>query len=165
MAQVAVVLGSERDEPVIEGAVELLDRFGIEYEVTVSSAHRSPARTVRFATRAESRGVKVIIACAGSAAHLAGAIAAHTMLPVIGVPVASSPLGGVDALYSTVQMPAGVPVATMAVGPAGAANAAILATQILALNDQQLRAELAAYRKELEKKVAGDARRIARQRQ
>jgi phosphoribosylaminoimidazole carboxylase PurE protein len=162
MSQVAIVMGSDSDAPVIERAVGLLERFGIEFEVTVSSAHRSPARTTRFAARAAGRGVKVIIACAGCAAHLAGVIAAHTILPVIGVPVAGSPLGGVDALYSTVQMPAGVPVATMAIGPAGAANAAILATEILALSDERLRGELEAYRKELDKKVAAAARKIGR---
>jgi len=160
--QVVIVLGSDSDAPVIERAVDLLDRFGIEFDVTVSSAHRSPARTTRFAARAAGRGVKVIIACAGSAAHLAGVIAAHTVLPVIGVPVASSPLAGVDALYSTVQMPAGVPVATMAIGPSGAANAAILATEILAIDDERLRAELEAYRKELDKKIAVAARKISR---
>jgi len=160
MPQVAIVLGSDSDAPVIDRAVQLLDRFGIGYEVTVSSAHRSPVRTARYASRAAGRGVKVIIACAGSAAHLAGVIASHTLLPVIGVPVASSPLAGVDALYSTVQMPAGVPVATMAIGPAGAANAAILATEILALDNERLVTELQTYRKELEKKVARAARNI-----
>ena len=162
MPQVAIVLGSDSDAPVIERAVQILERFGIEYELTVSSAHRSPKRTARFAVQAEQRGIKVIIACAGSAAHLAGVIASHTLIPVIGVPVGSSPLGGVDALYSTVQMPAGIPVATMAIGASGAANAAILATQILALENKRLKTKLVEYRKELDRKVARAAKNIGR---
>lgn len=160
MADVVIVLGSDSDAPVLERAIGVLDKFGLDYEVTVSSAHRSPARTARLARNAEKKGVKVIIAVAGCAAHLAGVIAAHTNLPVIGVPVAASALNGVDALYATVQMPAGIPVATMAIGPAGAVNAVIFAAQILALNNKKLRNALAEYTKELDQKVARAAKNI-----
>jgi phosphoribosylaminoimidazole carboxylase PurE protein len=160
MADVVIVLGSDSDAPVIKQAIDLLDKFKMDYEVTVSSAHRSPARTARFAKNAEKNGVKVIIAVAGCAAHLAGVIAAHTNLPVIGVPVAASALNGVDALYATVQMPPGIPVATMAIGPAGATNAVIFAAQILALNNKKLRDALAEYTIELDKKVARAAKNI-----
>ena len=136
--KVAIVLGSDSDLPVIQDALQLLAEFGIPHEVTVSSAHRSPDRTLRYAVALEGRGLQVVIACAGAAAHLAGVIAAHTILPVIGVPVDSSPLKGLDALLSTSMMPAGVPVATMGIGRAGATNAAVLAAQILARGDPSL---------------------------
>jgi phosphoribosylaminoimidazole carboxylase PurE protein len=134
--------------------LEVLTDFGIPAEITVASAHRSPRRVSEYARNASLRGLKVLIAGAGGAAHLAGVLAAETSLPVIGVPIASSPLAGWDALLATVQMPAGVPVATMAVGRAGARNAAILAAQVLAASDRDLQARLERYKKELAKKVA-----------
>jgi phosphoribosylaminoimidazole carboxylase PurE protein len=129
--------------------IKILRDFDIEYEITVSSAHRSPERTHRFAAALEERGIQVVIACAGAAAHLAGVIAADTILPVIGVPIDSSPLKGLDALLSTSMMPAGVPVATMGIGKAGAGNAAILAAQILARSDADIAERLHAYKKRL----------------
>lgn len=147
--KVAVAMGSESDRKVMEEAGKLLERFGIEYELVVCSAHRTPGKTRQYARSLEGRGVKVVIAGAGMAAHLPGAIASETTLPVIGVPLAGSALGGVDALYSMVQMPAGVPVATMAIGSAGARNGAILAAQILALSDEKVRQELESYKREL----------------
>ena len=128
-------MGSDSDLPVMEGAVHVFKKFDIPFEMTVASAHRTPERAVRFAATARQRGVKVIIAGAGHAAHLAGALAAQTSLPVIGVPIDSSSLQGLDALLSTVQMPPGIPVATVAIGKPGAHNAAILAAQMLALAD------------------------------
>jgi len=147
-AVVCIVMGSVNDWPIMQGAAEILGRFHIPYEVTVSSAHRAPQRTVALAREAAQRGVQVIIAGAGGAAHLAGVIAAETTLPVIGVPIASS-LQGLDALLATVQMPRGVPVATVAIGPAGAANAGLLATQIVALHDPEVAARLRQYKTEL----------------
>jgi phosphoribosylaminoimidazole carboxylase PurE protein len=147
--EVAVVMGSESDMPVMERACKVLEHFRIEYRTFVLSAHRNPKKTRDFARGAGKQGIKVIIAGAGMAAHLAGAIASETTLPVIGVPLAGSMLSGLDALYSTVQMPSGVPVATMAIGPAGAHNAAVLAAEILALSDGNLRKRLSAYKKKL----------------
>jgi phosphoribosylaminoimidazole carboxylase PurE protein len=128
------------------GCMEYLAKFGIPHDLRVSSAHRQPDETAAFVKSAEAEGYAVIIAAAGMAAHLAGFAAAHTILPVIGVPLEGSALGGVDALYSTVQMPAGIPVATVAIGSAGAKNAAVLAAEILALNDDGLRRKLAEFR-------------------
>jgi 5-(carboxyamino)imidazole ribonucleotide mutase len=136
----------------MERACKMLEYFGVGYTKHVLSAHRTPGKTRRFASGAGKKGLKVIIAGAGMAAHLAGAIASETALPVIGVPLAGSALSGVDALYATVQMPSGVPVATMAIGPAGAHNAAVLAVEILALSNKALTKKLAAYRKELANK-------------
>jgi 5-(carboxyamino)imidazole ribonucleotide mutase len=150
--EVAIVMGSKSDMPTMERTCGMLDRFGIGYRVLVLSAHRTPAKTRDFARSAARQGTKVIIAGAGMAAHLAGAVASETVLPVIGVPLPGSHLNGVDALYSTVQMPSGVPVATMAIGPAGATNAAVFAAEILALYDAGLRKKLAAYRRSLGKK-------------
>src|SRR5512146_3367319 len=133
--QVAIVMGSDSDLEIMREAAKALEGFGIAYEMDVTSAHRSPARTGEFARGAAGRGLKVIIAGAGGAAHLAGVIAAETTLPVIGVPIASSALGGLDSLLATVQMPAGIPVATVAIGKAGATNAGILAAQIIASGD------------------------------
>ncbi|MFP3868764.1 MAG: 5-(carboxyamino)imidazole ribonucleotide mutase [Desulfobacteraceae bacterium] len=147
--QVGIVLGSGSDWPQVEPAVRLLQKWGVVCEVTVASAHRSPARVQNYARQAGSRGLKVLIAAAGSAAHLAGVMASETILPVIGVPLPSSPLQGWDALLATAQMPAGVPVATMAVGTAGARNAAILATQILALGDERLQQLLIKHKQDL----------------
>jgi phosphoribosylaminoimidazole carboxylase PurE protein len=146
---VAIVLGSDSDYPVIQDMIQTLTDFGIEHELSISSAHRSPERTTRYALSLEERGVQVVIACAGAAAHLAGVIAAHTILPVIGVPIDSSPLNGLDALLSTSMMPAGVPVATMGIGKAGAGNAAVLAAQILARSDAALAGRLRKYKKQL----------------
>lgn len=153
-APVAVVMGSDSDLKVMQGCVEQLREFGIEPAVRVISAHRTPQVAAEFAQTAEARGVKVIIAAAGMAAHLAGAMAAWTTLPVIGVPLAAEGgPAGLDALLSTVQMPPGVPVATVAIGRAGAKNAAILAVQILALSDPALREKLAGFKKMQEQKV------------
>ena len=151
--KVAFVLGSDSDYPALEGALELLNRFAVPYEVVVASAHRSPERTERYAVTLEERGIQVVIACAGGAAHLAGVLAAHTILPVIGVPIDSSPLQGLDALLSTAMMPVGVPVATMAIGKSGAGNAAILAAQILARSDAELAARLREYKGQLAERV------------
>jgi len=151
--KVAIVMGSDSDHPVVQDAIKLLGQFGIPYEVTVSSAHRSPDRTHRYAVTLEERGLQVVIACAGAAAHLAGVIAAHTILPVIGVPVDSSPLKGIDALLSTSMMPAGVPVATMGIGKVGATNAAILAAQILARGDAALAQRLKEYKKQMAERI------------
>lgn len=153
-------MGSDSDLPVMEGAGKLLEEFGIPYRLTVSSAHRTPERTVTIVRDAEESGVEVIIAGAGAAAHLAGVIASHTILPVIGVPVDSSPLRGVDALYSTVQMPPGIPVAAMAVGKAGAKNAAILAAQILGIRDGRIAGALKEYRSKMAREVEEKARRV-----
>jgi phosphoribosylaminoimidazole carboxylase PurE protein len=152
-AKVAIILGSDSDYPVIEDMIKTLKDFQIEHELTVSSAHRSPDRTQKYAVELEQRGVQVVIACAGAAAHLAGVIAAHTILPVIGVPIDSSPLNGLDALLSTSMMPAGVPVATMGIGKSGASNAAILAAQILARSDPEMAERLRNYKKQLAARV------------
>ncbi len=153
-ARVAVVMGSDSDLKVMQSCVEQLREFGIEPAVRIISAHRTPQVAAEFAQTAEARGVKVIIAAAGMAAHLAGAMAAWTTLPVIGVPLAAEGgPAGLDALLSTVQMPPGVPVATVAIGRAGAKNAAILAVQILALSDPALREKLAGFKKTQEQKV------------
>ena len=141
-AKVAILFGSESDRATMEEAARVLGSFGIAHEMEMASAHRSPDRVREYVKAAPARGVQVFIAAAGMANHLAGAVAAHTTRPVIGVPLDGSPLSGVDALYSTVQMPPGVPVATVAIGAAGAKNAAVLAAQILALSDHALALEL-----------------------
>jgi len=141
-ARVSILFGSESDRATMEESAKLLQSFGVAHEMEQASAHRNPDRVRDLVRTAPSRGVEVFIAAAGMANHLAGAVAAQTTLPVIGVPLAGSALGGVDALYSTVQMPAGVPVATVAIGSAGAKNAAVLAVQILALGDPALRQKL-----------------------
>jgi 5-(carboxyamino)imidazole ribonucleotide mutase len=143
---VGIVMGSDSDLPLMQEALKILDSFGIAYEVHISSAHRTPERTAQFAKAARDRGLEVIIAGAGWAAHLAGVIAAETTLPVIGVPIDSSPLQGLDALLSMVQMPGGIPVATMTIGKAGAKNAALFAAQILALKYPELQQKLADYK-------------------
>lgn len=153
MRKVLILMGSASDMPVMQGAADALKEFGIPFEMTVASAHRSPARVQRLVEEAPGRGVAVFVVGAGAAAHLAGVVAAHTTLPVIGVPIDSSALKGLDALLSTVQMPPGVPVATMAVGKPGATNAGILATQILALADPDLATRLSAYKTTLAEKV------------
>lgn len=156
MKKVAILMGSISDKPVLDKAFATLSELGVPYEAHVCSAHRTPERAAEFAGNAEQNGFGVMIAAAGMAAHLAGALAARSMLPIIGIPVQSGGLGGLDALLSTVQMPPGYPVATVAVG--GAENAALLAAQILALEDTALRERLVSYRARLTEKVnAADA--------
>jgi phosphoribosylaminoimidazole carboxylase PurE protein len=150
---VAIVMGSDSDLEIMREAAKALQDFGIAYEIDVTSAHRSPARTSEFARGAAARGIKLIIAGAGGAAHLAGVIAAETTLPVIGVPIPSSSLQGLDSLLATVQMPAGIPVATVAIGKAGATNAGILAAQILALSDTTLAQKMRQHKEKLVKSV------------
>lgn len=147
--QVAIVCGSANDWPVLEPAKAMLDELGIAYEAVVSSAHRNPDKTAAWAKALDSRGIGVVIAAAGYASHLAGTVAAHTILPVIGVPIDASPLQGLDSLLSTVMMPSGVPVATVTIGKAGAKNAAVLAAQILARADDDLRRKLTEYKAKL----------------
>jgi phosphoribosylaminoimidazole carboxylase PurE protein len=150
---VGIVMGSDSDIPVMEEAAKVLDSFGIGYEITITSAHRSPDKTREYIRSAEKRGIKIIIAGAGWAAHLAGVIAAETTMPVIGVPIDSSPLLGLDSILATLQMPSGIPVATMAVGKTGAKNAAILSVQILSVRDESLQKKLRAYKKKLADEV------------
>jgi len=157
---VGIIMGSDSDLPTMQEATKVLKQFEIAYEIGVYSAHRSPHRTAEYVRSARDRGLKVIIAGAGSSAHLAGVTAAETTLPVIGVPIDSSPLSGLDALLSTVQMPPGVPVATMGVGKSGAANAGIFAVLILALSDATLAAKLTDYKAQLEKSVAEKSRKV-----
>ena len=152
-AKIAIVMGSQSDLETMSEAVNLLKEFKADYEVRVLSAHRTPNEVAKFAQDARKDGVKVIIAGAGGAAALAGSIAAHTTLPVIGVPMETSSLKGLDSLLSTVQMPGGVPVASMAIGRAGAKNSAIFALEILGISDQEIEKKLNNYKKELVKKV------------
>ncbi len=149
---VAVVMGSKSDKKVMEEAEKILKKFGISYEVKVTSAHRTPKNTMEYAEALEKRGVKVVIAGAGAAAHLAGAVAAWSTLPVIGVPIDSSPLKGLDSLLSTVQMPGGIPVASMAIGAAGAKNAAVFAAEIISLFDPKIKKKIKEYRLEMQGK-------------
>ncbi len=149
VTKILIVLGSKSDLEAVSGCGEILNKFDIAFRLEVSSAHRKPAGTIELIKKAEAEGVKVIIAAAGMAAHLPGFIASHTVLPVIGVPLAGPALAGMDSLLSMVQMPAGVPVATMAIGSHGAKNAALMALEILALSDKGLKAKLESYRKEM----------------
>ncbi len=151
--QVLIVMGSDSDIPVMEEAAKILEEFGVPCEMRISSAHRCPDRTAALSAEAEGRGIRVIIAGAGMAAHLAGVLAAGTILPVIGVPIGGGALNGVDALYSTVQMPGGIPVATVAIGKAGAKNAGILAIQMLALSDCVLKGKLRDYKESMATEV------------
>lgn len=157
----AIVIGSDSDWPIMKPAVETLKKFGVAAEVTVASAHRTPAKVEELATTAPARGVRVFIAAAGGAAHLAGVLASHTTLPVIGVPVNATPLNGMDALLATVQMPSGIPVAAMAIN--GAKNAALFAVQILALADETLAKKLKEHRANLAKEVEQKAARVEAQ--
>src|SRR5215471_15671605 len=157
---VSIVMGSDSDLEIMNEAAKALEPFGIPYEIDVTSAHRSPARTSEFARKAASRGIKAIIAGAGGAAHLAGVIAAETTIPVIGVPIPSTSLNGLDSLLSVVQMPAGIPVATVAIGKAGATNAGILAAQILAVADRKLAEKLDAYKEKLAAGVEEKSRKL-----
>ena len=158
---VLILMGSDSDAPVMQGAVDILEELQIPCEMTVASAHRSPERVMRLVGEAPGRGVKVFIVGAGAAAHLAGVVAAHTSLPVIGVPIDSSALKGWDALLSTVQMPPGVPVATVSIGKAGATNAGVLAAQMLALSDSAMADRLVAYKRKLAEKVEAAAERLS----
>jgi phosphoribosylaminoimidazole carboxylase PurE protein len=158
--QVSIVMGSDSDLDIMREAAKALEDFGIAYEIDVTSAHRSPDRTADFARKAAGRGIRVIIAGAGGAAHLAGVIAAHTTLPVIGVPIPSTPLNGMDSLLATVQMPAGIPVATVAIGKAGATNAGILAAQILGLSSGSLARKLEALKETLANSVEEKSRKL-----
>ncbi len=152
-ALVSVVMGSDSDLPVMTEAAKVLEEFGIAHELILTSAHRTPLRTTQFASAAAGRGIKVIIVGAGAAAHLAGVIASQTPLPVIGVPIDATALNGLDALLSTVQMPGGIPVATMAIGKAGAKNAALFAVRMLALDDKTLEKKLRDYIRKMAKDV------------
>ena len=160
--KVLIVMGSDSDLSLMEEAAKVLEHFNISYQMTVSSAHRTPERTVRLVRNAEKNGIEVIIAGAGAAAHLAGVIASYTVLPVIGVPIDSSPLKGIDALLSTVQMPPGVPVAAMAIGKAGAKNAAIFAVEILGIKDPIITSSLRDYRKKMASEVLKKAKKVER---
>jgi phosphoribosylamine--glycine ligase len=157
---VLILMGSDSDVPVMQAAVEILRELDIPCEMTVASAHRSPERVMRLVREAPARGVKIFIVGAGAAAHLGGVVAAHTTLPVIGVPIDSSALKGLDALLSTVQMPPGVPVATVSIGKPGATNAGVLAAQILALSDSAVASRLAGYKKKLAEKVEQAAAKV-----
>jgi phosphoribosylaminoimidazole carboxylase PurE protein len=159
-ALVSIVMGSDSDLEIMREAGKALEEFGIAYEIDVTSAHRSPDRTAEFARKAKDRGVRVIIAGAGGAAHLAGVIAAHTTLPVIGVPIPSTSLQGMDSLLATVQMPAGIPVATVAIGKPGATNAGILAAQILGVADVEVGKKLAGHKEKLAKGVEEKSRKL-----
>jgi 5-(carboxyamino)imidazole ribonucleotide mutase len=157
---VGVLMGSHSDLATMQEAAKVLEEFGVPFEVRICSAHRTPDRLIGYAREAEGRGIRVLIAGAGGAAHLAGALAAHVTLPVIGVPIESGPLSGLDALLSTVQMPGGVPVATVAIGRAGARNAALLAIQILALTDTRLKRRLADDRARMAAEAAAKDRQV-----
>ena len=163
MPDVLILMGSDSDAPTMQPAVDVLKEFGITSEMTVASAHRSPARVTRLVAEAPSRGVKVFIVGAGAAAHLGGVVAAHTTLPVIGVPIDSSALKGLDALLSTVQMPPGVPVATVSIGKPGATNAGVLAAQIIGVADKTIAGKLTDYKKRLAEKVEAAAAKLGGQ--
>ena len=160
---VGIIMGSDSDLAVMSEAAKMLEKFGIPYEIEVTSAHRSPARTHEYATTARERGLKTIIVAAGGAAHLAGVVAALTILPVIAVPMATTVLNGIDSLLSSVQMPAGVPVASMAIDKPGAINAAIYAAEILGAADERIAQKLISYKGELAKSVAEKSARVKQQ--
>lgn len=162
-ARVGIVMGSDTDYPMMSEAGKTLDQFGIAYEMEVLSAHRTPERAHEYAKSAASRGLKILVAAAGAAAHLAGVMAANTTLPVIGVPMATSTLNGLDALLATVQMPGGIPVATMAIDKAGAVNAAIFAAEILGLSDPEIARKLVAHKENLARSVAEKNARLQKQ--
>ena len=159
---ISIVMGSDSDMPIMENAAKVLKEFAVPHEIAIASAHRSPDWTRRYIREAERKGIEVFIAGAGGAAHLAGTVAAHTTRPVIGVPIDSSSLKGLDALLSTAQMPGGVPVATMSIGRAGAKNAGILAVQMLSLSRGILHNKIKAYKRKLAKDVEEKARQIQR---
>lgn len=157
---VSILMGSKSDYETMKEAIKTLESFGVKYELIISSAHRSPKRTKEYIANAEEKGVKVFIAAAGMAAHLAGAVAAYTTKPVLGVPMSGSNLASMDSLFSTVQMPSGIPVGTLAIGKAGAINAAYLAMQILAIYDVDLAQKLKEDRLEKEKKLVSDSKEV-----
>ncbi|EDP4983559.1 5-(carboxyamino)imidazole ribonucleotide mutase [Campylobacter jejuni] len=157
---VSILIGSKSDYETMKEAAKTLESFGVKYELIISSAHRSPKRTKEYIANAEEKGVKVFIAAAGMAAHLAGAVAAYTTKPVLGVPMSGSNLASMDSLFSTVQMPSGIPVGTLAIGKAGAINAAYLAMQILAIYDVDLAQKLKEDRLEKEKKLVSDSKEV-----
>jgi phosphoribosylaminoimidazole carboxylase PurE protein len=157
---VGILMGSDSDLPIMQEAAAMLQEFGIEYEMTIASAHRTPKKVLEYSQNAEKRGLKVIIAGAGWAAHLAGFVASQTTLPVIGVPIDSSPLRGLDALLSVAQMPGGVPVATMSLGKAGAKNAGVFAAQIIAIGDVKIANRLKVYKVEMEREVEEKSKRL-----
>ena len=157
---VGILMGSDSDLPIMQEAAAMLQEFGIEYEMTIASAHRTPKKVLEYSQSAEKRGLKVIIAGAGWAAHLAGVVASQTTLPVIGVPIDSSPLKGIDALLSTAQMPGGVPVATMSLGKSGAKNAGVFAAQIIAIGDVKIANRLKVYKVEMEREVEEKSKRL-----
>jgi len=161
---VSIVMGSDSDLEIMNEAAKALEDFGIPYEIDVTSAHRSPARTGEFARNAAARGIRVIIAGAGGAAHLAGVIAAETTLPVIGVPIPSTPLNGLDSLLAIVQMPAGIPVATTAIGKAGATNAGILAAQMIGLSNTSVAGKLKSLKEKLVKSVEDKSKKLQQMR-
>lgn len=158
--KVAIMMGSDSDFPIMEEAVKSLEEFGVGFEVIVTSAHRTPARTIKFIENAEKDGIKVFIVGAGAAAHLAGVVAAHTTLPVLGVPIDATSLNGVDALYSTVMMPGGIPVASFAIGKAGAKNAGLFAVSLLSVSDDALAGKLGQYRADMVEKVQAKSDRL-----
>jgi phosphoribosylaminoimidazole carboxylase PurE protein len=162
-ALVGIVMGSDSDFPVMNETGKMLKKFGIQYEMEVLSAHRTPGRAHKYATTAARRGLKIVIAAAGAAAHLAGVMAANTILPVIGVPLASSSLNGMDALLATVQMPGGIPVATMAIDKAGAVNAAIFAAEVIALSDERVARKLVEHKEEMVQSVAEKNAKLQKQ--
>ncbi len=161
MAKVGLIMGSKSDFEIVKECINTLKSFGIESDVIVSSAHRTPEQTIEWTKSAKQKDISVIVAFAGAAAHLAGVVASKTNLPVIAVPIASTTLGGLDSLLSSVQMPGGIPVATMAIGKAGAKNAALYACQIIALNDAALYEKLELYRKEMAEKIANDNKSLS----
>jgi phosphoribosylaminoimidazole carboxylase PurE protein len=161
--EIGILMGSDTDLAIMSEAAKTLDKFGISYEMEVVSAHRTPARAHEYATTAASRGLKALIVGAGAAAHLAGVMAANTTLPVIGVPLATSALNGLDALLATVQMPGGIPVATMAIDKPGAVNAAVFAAEILGLSDDQVARKLVAHKEDLVRGVAEKNARLQQQ--
>ncbi|MDA3048255.1 5-(carboxyamino)imidazole ribonucleotide mutase [Campylobacter sp. JMF_08 NE1] len=160
MKFVSIIMGSKSDYEIVNECAKILKEFGVAYEMIISSAHRSPKRTAEYVANAEKKGAQVFICAAGMAAHLAGAVAANTTKPVLGIPLGGSALGGMDALYATVQMPGGIPVATLAIGKAGAKNAAFLAVQILALSDESLAAKLLANRAQQAEALQKDSQNI-----
>lgn len=160
MKFVSILMGSKSDYDVVKEALGILEKFDVKYEILITSAHRSPQRTQEYIKNAEEKGAKVFIAAAGMAAHLAGAVAAHTTKPVLGIPIPGSNLASMDSLFSTVQMPSGIPVATVAIGKAGAINAAYLAVQILAIDDESLAQKLLEDRQKQQEKLIQDSNTI-----
>ncbi|MBD3182047.1 5-(carboxyamino)imidazole ribonucleotide mutase [Candidatus Poribacteria bacterium] len=158
---VGIIVGSDSDLPLIKETTSILEKLEVPFEITIGSAHRTPDFVAEYVNTASARGIKVLIAAAGLSAHLPGVVASKTLLPVIGIPVDGGPLNGVDALYSIVQMPGGIPVASMAIGKSGARNAAVFATQILALADEKLAEKLKVYRQEMSESVKEKAKRLS----